>query len=346
MQDVIIRIEGAIGRITLNRPQALNALSHEMSLQIEAALRDWIEDHRVSNVMIDAEGGRAFCAGGDIVAIYHAGAQSTMAADFWRDEYRMNALIGRYPKPFIAVMDGIVMGGGVGLAGHGTHRIVTEATTFAMPECAIGLIPDVGGTHLLGRMPGYAGFYAGLTGARLTGADCLYAGLADYYIPKEALAPFKEALISHGDLSVIEEFTTNAPPSVLAQNQNQIDALFCYDSPEQIMDALGDHDSEFAQKALAVMETSSPWSLRLTFDLLKKAQSTADLKAALRAEYRVTSRAVAEGDFLEGIRAMLIDRDRAPRWRYDQLENFPKDQALAFHQLAKGGDISFEWPAR
>ncbi|MEH6360836.1 MAG: enoyl-CoA hydratase/isomerase family protein, partial [Amylibacter sp.] len=208
MNDLIVRKTGKAGHVTLNRPKALNALTHQMCLDLELAMIDWVGDDDVGLLLIEAAGKKAFCAGGDIVSIYNAGksGQVENALKFWRDEYRLNHAISTYSKPYVAIMDGIVMGGGVGISAHGSHRVVTERTMFAMPECAIGLIPDVGGTYLLGKMPGSCGEYAGVTGARLTGADCIYAGLADYFVPSDKLDDLKAALLDAGDVAVLQEF--------------------------------------------------------------------------------------------------------------------------------------------
>ncbi len=206
--DVLVRLEGQAGRLTLCRPKALNALSHEMALTIETALLDWQADDRVSLVLIDAEGEKAFCAGGDVAVLYQQGIAGDIESgrQFWRDEYRLNALIDSYPKPYVAVMDGITMGGGIGISAHGSHRIVTERSTLALPECSIGLVPDVGATHLLSRSPGYVGEFLALTGERFNASDALFTGFADYHVPVERLHALKNALIESGDASVIDSF--------------------------------------------------------------------------------------------------------------------------------------------
>ncbi|MCF6322415.1 MAG: 3-hydroxyisobutyryl-CoA hydrolase, partial [Rhizobiaceae bacterium] len=207
-QDINIRIEGKAGRITLNRPDSLNALTYEMVLEIEAALLQWREDEQVSLVIIDAAGEKAFCAGGDIQKLYDTGIRGEyqFMRIFWRDEYRLNALIASYPKPYVAFMDGIVMGGGVGVSAHGSHRIVTGRTMLAMPECAIGLVPDVGGSLLLAKAPGHVGELMGVSGARLDGADAIHAGFADALVDVDRLDKLKSEMINTGEADCIDGY--------------------------------------------------------------------------------------------------------------------------------------------
>ena len=240
MADVDLRVEGRAGRITLARPAALNALNRPMMEMIDAALLRWADDPAVSMVVIDAEGDRAFCAGGDIAELYRRTKEGDLAfsRDFWRDEYRMNARIAGYPKPYIALMDGITMGGGVGLSAHGSHRIVTERSMVAMPECAIGLIPDVGGTFLLGRAPGRIGEYLGLTGARMKAADAILAGFADGFVPSAAIPDLIAALAEEGDPAAIDPFTQDPPEGDLADHRDAIDAVFAEKSVPAIATAV------------------------------------------------------------------------------------------------------------
>lgn len=324
---VLIRIIGKAGRITLNRPKALNALNYEMVLEIEKALVAWADDPAVVCVIIDGAGERAFCAGGDIEEIYNSGQRHDyeFALNFWKDEYRLNAYIANYPKPYIAIMHGFVMGGGVGVSAHGSHRIVTDTSMVAMPECGIGLIPDVGGTHILGRSPGSLGEYVGLTGFRLNAEDAIWAGFADDYVPKEKIAALLEKLSSSGDVSNISEFVETPPAGTLKMAQDEIDAVFSKEDIVQIISALGEVKSEWAQKALKALDHAAPLSLLCTLLMVRDARARNDLVETLSHELRFTSRASQHGELLEGIRAAIIDKDRNPQWRYAKLDDIPKD---------------------
>ena len=341
MTDLNIRKEGRAGRITLTRAKALNALNHDMCLAIEAALNDWRDDPQVDLVMIDADGGKAFCAGGDIVEIYQEGldGRDADARQFWRDEYRLNAMIASYPKPYVAFMDGIVMGGGVGLSAHGSHRIVTERTLFAMPECGIGLIPDVGGTYLLSRMPGACGLFVGLTGHRLSAADCLYGGLADTQVAVDGLEDLKVALVETGDVAVISGFAVSPDRSYLAEHQGEIDAVFGLETLEDITAALAGGRSPFAVDADCALDRGAPLSLRVTLGAIREARRHNSLKSALRAEFRFVSLAVLDGEFLEGIRAAVIDKDRTPKWKYPTPAAVPDSLIGRMFEPAPGGDL-------
>ena len=341
MSDLNIRKEGRAGRITLTRAKSLNALNHKMCLAIEKALLDWADDNEVSLVLVDAEGEKAFCAGGDIISLYnegHAG-RDEEARQFWRDEYRLNAMIHNYSKPYVVAMDGIVMGGGVGLSAHGSHRIVTERTVFAMPECGIGLIPDVGGSYLLSKMPGHCGEYVGLTGNRLGAADCIYGGLADDYVPVEQLDALKQALIDSGDVTRISEFSTTPGAATLAEHQGEIDAIFCLPTIAAMFENLQDAQSEFGVATLKALMRGAPLSLRVSLATIRDARQNKSLKNALRNEFRFVSLALLEGEFLEGIRAAVVDKDRNPSWKYKTLDAVPSELIERLFQPAKGGDL-------
>ena len=311
MADLEIRKTGRAGRITFTRPQALNALSHDMALAIRRALDGWRDDPQVALVVIDAEGDRAFCAGGDIAAVWHAGraGDHQVGRDFFRDEYRMNATIADYPKPVVAFMQGFVMGGGVGVGGHARHRIVGDSTRIAMPESGIGLIPDVGGTWLLARAPGRIGEYLALTGARMGPGDAIHACFADFYLPEAEWPALIARLEETGDPSAIRGRTP--PPAPLAERDLR---AFGGRDPAEIaasLEAAGD------QEALAAMRRNSPLSMAAGLALVRAARGDRRMQESLSREYRFTWRATQSTDFLEGVRAQIIDKDRNPKWAAD-----------------------------
>jgi len=320
MSDQIhIRREGAAGRITLSRPKSLNALSYDMAMAIDAALQDWAEDDAVAFVLMDAEGEKAFCAGGDIQSLYDHGRAGDYdyARTFWRDEYRMNARIAEYGKPIVAFMQGFVMGGGVGIGCHASHRVVGDRTRIAMPECGIGLVPDVGGSLLLARAPGRLGEYLGLTADRMGAADAIRAGFADALVSETAWPELKAALVETGDLSLIAKAAETAPEARFAEQQARIDRIFAAAELPAIVAGLEADDSDFAADALKAIRRNSPISMAATLRLLADLRkSAAGIRDALRMEYRFTHRSMQEGDFLEGIRAQIIDRDRNPQWKH------------------------------
>jgi len=313
-----------------------------MALLIEQALMHWLDDDGVKLVIIDAEGDRAFCAGGDIVNIYKEGIAGTHenALQFWRDEYRLNALIANYPKPYVAFMDGFVMGGGVGISAHGSHRIVTQNTQLAMPECAIGIVPDVGGSLLLGTMPGHCGEYAGLTGARLNGPDCLYANVADVIVHTDQLNSLKTALQNRGDVAAINDFVEMPGESNLASYQSQIDLVFGLDTVEAIANALAESTAPFAESATKGLKAGSPLAQKVALKFIRHAREHKSIALALRDEYRFVSRSVLDGEFVEGIRAAVIDKDRSPQWKYPTLASVTDPIAQSMQQVADGGDFT------
>ena len=335
LEEVIIRREGRAGRITLNRPKALNALTYPMVLAIHDALKRWEQDPDIAVVILDGTGDRALCAGGDVRAIYDSASEgSGFARKFWADEYRLNAYIGRYPKPYVAFMDGIVMGGGIGLSGHGSHRIVTERSQLAMPETGIGLIPDVGGTWLLAHAPGETGIYLGLTGERMRGAGTMYARFADSFVPSSRLADLAKALSeieNSSDVdSVIARFSEAPPPSDLASHAREIDATFCFDSVEKIRDALASMNTDWSRKTLEELDRRSPLALKLTLAAIRNARTLPSLEAALNVEYRLTVRLLEHGEFLEGVRALLVDKDKTPKWNPPRLADVTDEMVAQF----------------
>jgi enoyl-CoA hydratase len=327
MADVNTRIEGRAGIITLTRPQALNALSHPMSLAIEAAIDAWRDNPDVALVIMDAEGEKAFCAGGDIASVYHQAKAGDLqpARDFWREEYRLNVKIAEYPKPIVSFMQGFIMGGGVGLGCHGSHRIVGDTSKVAMPECGIGLIPDVGGSLILARAPGRVGEFVGLTGERLNAADAIFAGFANLYIPETEWPALKAALIETGDASLAEKAGRPAEGATLPALLPMLERAFSADTLTGILECLEREDGEAAAKAFAAIRRGSPISLAATLEIVRRARGFSSVREAVALEYRFTWRSHELGDFVEGIRAQLIDKDRTPNWKHKAADAAPAD---------------------
>lgn len=331
MDDLTIRTAGRAGRITFTRPKALNALTHAMARAIHDALDGWRDDPAVALVIIDAEGDRAFCAGGDIAAVYHAGraGDHQVGRDFFRDEYRMNAAIADFPKPIVAFMQGFVMGGGVGVGGHASHRIVGDTTRIAMPESGIGLIPDVGGTWLLGRAPGRIGEYLAMTGGRMTAGDAIHAGFADMYIPEADWPGLIAMLEDSGDVTGLRGHP--APAATLDRRDlSAFGGLTLADITAALQEA-GDDES------LEALRRNSPLSMAAGLAMVRAARGDDCMQQSLSREYRFTARATAESDFLEGVRAQIIDKDRKPVWRRDA-----SDDTLRA-MLAPLGDDELQW---
>ncbi|HYI69977.1 MAG TPA: enoyl-CoA hydratase/isomerase family protein [Skermanella sp.] len=319
LEDLIVRREGAAGRITVNRPKALNSLTLDMVHSFTRALAGWKNDDTVGVIVIDGAGTRGLCAGGDIRALLDSGSRNDgMAETFWRDEYKLNAAIGSYPKPVVAFMDGIVMGGGVGISAHASCRVVTEKTMLAMPEVGIGLLPDVGGTWLLSRAPGELGIYLALTGSRIGGADAILAGLADYFVQSERLPELAKALgqATGGDVeAVVKSFAVDPGPAPLAEKAAAIDVMFGHDTVEQILETARTSGDDWAVKTAAEVGAKSPTSLKVTLAALRGASTLDSLEDCLTVEFRIISRMFDAPDFREGVRAAVIDKDQSPRWQ-------------------------------
>ena len=313
-EEVLFERRGHLGIVTLNRPKAVNALNAGMVQAMLRQLTDWADDDAVATVLVRGAGDRGLCAGGDIVAIYkdmlHSG---TETAEFWADEYRLNSLIAHYPKPYVAFMDGLVLGGGVGISAHGSVRVVTERTRTGMPETTIGFVPDVGGTLLLSRSPGETGTHAALTGAHLSGADALFLGLADHFVPSENLPALAEALESSTPEAAVERFTQAAPDSAVAAQREWIDAAYIHHDAEEIVRSLRSLGDE-AAAAADTIEAKSPTSVKVALASLRRVRGLS-LEEALDQEYRVGLRCLAGPDFREGIRAQVVDKDRNPQWK-------------------------------
>jgi enoyl-CoA hydratase len=319
--DILFERSGRAGVITLNRPKALNALTMAMVEEMSATLERWAGDDAVRHVVIRANGGKAFCAGGDIRALYDWGrAKDPKFFQFFRNEYMLNALIKRFPKPYVALIDGITMGGGVGVSVHGSHRVASERMVFAMPETGIGFFPDVGGTYFLPRLPGQAGMYFGLTGDRARTGDAYYAGIATHHVPSARLGELGEALTKADRVDdCLARFAVAPEPGALQDRQADIDRHFGRDSVEAILASLDADPSEWAQKTAASLRGKSPTSLKVTFRQLREGR-TRDFEECMRLEYRIVHGVIEGHDFYEGIRAAVIDKDGTPRWRPGSLE--------------------------
>lgn len=337
--EILFERLGTLGLVTLNRPLALNALTHNMCLRFSAQLHDWARDESVRAVAVRGAGGRAFCAGGDIRALYEAGRAGTSAPrDFYRDEYRLDSQIHHYAKPYVALLDGITMGGGVGISVHGRHRIVTERTLFAMPETSIGFFPDVGGSHFLARCPGELGMYLGLTGERLRGGECLYAGVGTAFVPSTAIAnligDLAELHATHDPHAQVaaaigRHLSAHEVPPIAA-HQARIDRHFALGSVEGILASLdADGEDAFSRKTLETLQTKSPTSLKLSYRLLREGRAL-DLDRCLEMEFRLALRTMKGQDFYEGVRAVIIDKDNKPQWRPSRLEEVSDADIAAY----------------
>jgi enoyl-CoA hydratase len=327
-QDVLFEARQGVGFITLNRPKALNALTLPMIGAIAPQLAAWQEDSRIRAVVIRGAGERAFCAGGDVRAVWEAGRNGDALTEvFFREEYRLNRLIHVFAKPYVALIDGITMGGGVGLSVHGSHRVAGDRTLLAMPEVGIGLFPDVGGSYFLPRLPGRLGLFLALTGWRLNAADAIHCGLATDYVPSERMAALAEAFTeldwgSDGAEALvdraIDRFKAEPAVSELAAHDALIEHCFSARSVEAILAALGAAGDDWAAKVAAIMRRQSPTSLKVTFAQIEKGAAL-DFDAAMVQEYRLSQAFMAGKDFYEGIRALLVDKDNRPRWSPPEL---------------------------
>lgn len=324
--DILVREHGALCRLTLNRPRALNALTLDMAVTMLAALRAWQDDAAVGAVLIDGAGERALCAGGDLRALYDAAKSGDdLPARFWSTEYRLDLLIARYRKPVIAVMDGMVMGGGVGISAHAAHRVVTERSAVAMPEVSIGYFPDVGASFILARAPGRVGFHLGLTGERIGAADAIYAGLADVHISSRRLADLPDALAGcHTAAEVttcLRRMASPPAPGKLAAARPWIEACYEAGEAEEILARLQANGAADAQAARAALQTMSPTSLKIALRNIRSALSFGMIERSFEQDYRLSLACIAGHDFIEGIRAAIVDKDRRPVWQPGRLED-------------------------
>lgn len=331
-EEILLRRDGHLGHIILNRPRAINALTHAMVTRIAAALDDWEHDDGVATILLTGAGERGLCAGGDIVAIHRdAVNHGTGTERFWAEEYRLNARIAHYPKPYVAVMDGLVLGGGVGVSAHGSQRVVTERTKLGMPETGIGFVPDVGGTHLLSRAPGESGTHAALTAATLSGSDAIALGLADYFVDSNTLPALIRNLAVTGAKEAVQALARDYfPPAALAADRAWIDACYAFDTVEEILSALHASEVPAAQAAAESILAKSPTALKLTLESLRRARTSGNLAETLEQEYRVSLRCLAGPDLAEGIRAQVIAKDRRPQWSPTTLEAVSEADVAAY----------------
>jgi enoyl-CoA hydratase len=355
IETVITAIAGSVGIITLNRPKALNALDHAMCVAIDAALKDWARDDRVAAVIIRGAGDRAFCAGGDVRAVREDGiawkrgiGEGTLVRDFFRDEYRMNRRIKTFPKPYLALIDGITMGGGIGLSVHGTYRVATERTLIAMPETGIGLFPDVGASYVLSRLESEIGTYLALTGGRIKTADAMALGIATHVIPFDNIDALIRAMVATvgrtepraGIDAILKRYAAAPGQPELTPHRATIAHCFGFNTIEAILAALDGEGDAFATATAATIRTLSPTSLKLTLKEMRLGR-TLDFDGCLRMEYRLTQSVLAAHDFYEGVRAVLVDKDHNPKWYPGTLDAID-DSAVESHFVSPlHGDLTF-----
>tara|TARA_R110000772_G_scaffold28740_7_gene72257 strand:+ start:458 stop:1507 length:1050 start_codon:yes stop_codon:yes gene_type:complete len=316
-EDIIINKVGRVGQISLNRPKVLHSLNLAMCEAMRDTLIEWRDDDSVEAVILDHSEGRGFCAGGDIAMLQESGKKDGKEGrEFFYKEYQLNHLLFEYPKPVVAFMDGITMGGGVGISQPAKYRVATENTRFAMPETGIGLFPDVGGGWFLSRLEGRLGQFLALTGARLDGAECKEVGLATHYVPSEHLDEAKQRISENPDRidGILGQLSNKVPEARITQNLDKIDKLFASDSLEEVIAALDADDSDWALKERGTLGTKSPQTCKVALRQLKEGAAMETFADELRNEYRIASRVLVMHDFIEGVRALIVDKDNAPKW--------------------------------
>jgi enoyl-CoA hydratase len=347
--DLIARKEGSVGILRLNRPKAINAVTLEMFHDIDKALDVFEADPDIAVILLEGAGERGLCAGGDIRALWESSKiKGDLGKILWRDEYILNARIKKLPKPYVAFMDGIVMGGGVGLSAHSSHRVVTDKTKLAMPEVGLGFFPDVGGTWLLSHSPGEIGTYFGLTGQTMNGPDAIQAGFADAVVPSAKLAALREALtkvrprITSAEVKiVIAGFATGETAGPVAAMQGKIDAWFAHDRMEDIVAALQRDGSELALSTLKTLNEKSPRGMVVTLKLLRLARTSRSLEECLVREYRAALEVFASDDFREGVRAAVIDKDRSPKWSPPRIEDVMPEMVAPYFAEIGADELKF-----
>jgi enoyl-CoA hydratase len=348
--DLITRREGGAGIIRLNRPKAINAVTLEMFRGIDRALDGFENDPAVGLILLEGAGERGLCAGGDVRVLWESANEgSNLGKVLWREEYLLNARIAKFPKPYVAFMDGIVMGGGVGLSAHGRHRVVTDRTKLSMPEVGLGFFPDVGGTWLLSHAPGETGTYFGLTGQPMNGADAIYAGFADVAVPSRKLAALREALVGLGAQAdsarvkaAIAGFASGEATSPIAAIRPRIDAWFAHGRMDDIVAALHRDGSELARSTLKALSEKSPRGLVVTLKLLRLARASATLEECLAREYRAALAVFASDDFREGVRAAVIDKDREPKWSPSRIEEVTPEMIAPYFANIGADELVFD----
>ena len=336
--EILFEQRGRLGLITLNKPETLNALTYTMVKAMDVKLDEWAEDDSIAVVAIQGAGEKAFAAGGDIRWLYdngQGGKTGERNFQFFADEYRLNTKIKRYPKPYVGIMDGIVMGGGVGVSIHGSMRIATERAVFAMPETGIGLFPDVGATHFLPRLPGKMGMWLGLTGSRLKGVEAVHANICDIILNAEGLEAALDEMANTG------ERPWKPPVSTFPENEAQVNACFSGDSVEEILQNLSDEGSDWAQKQRQTILSKSPTSTRIAYRQIREGAKLG-FEDCMKLEYRLARYCMTHPDFYEGVRAVILDKDNAPKWSPETLEEVTDDfVAEAFADL---GDEELKLP--
>ncbi|CAN5192572.1 enoyl-CoA hydratase/isomerase family protein [soil metagenome] len=327
---VVVSTRGRLGRLHLNRPRVINALNHEMVTIMRIALDAWRDDDAITTIVLTGAGERGLCAGGDMVSIYReGGAASDTAMRFWADEYRLDATIARYPKPFVALMDGLVLGGGIGIAGHARHRVVTQRSLLGMPETTIGFVPDVGGLHLLARAPGEMGTHAALTAAFVDAGDAITMRLADSYVPSDALPGLIEGL-EHLDMEdALAPYLQDPPVGGLFAQRSWIDLAYAFDDVETIVASLRSSGSPGAIAAADAIMAKSPLALKVTLAAIRRARVMWSVEDVLNQDLRVSTNLHTSHDVIEGVRAQLIDKDRNPQWEPATLADISADMVEA-----------------
>jgi enoyl-CoA hydratase len=348
--DLIARREGAVGVIRLNRPKTINAVTLEMFRDVDRALDQFEADPAVGLILLEGAGDRGLCAGGDIRALYEdSKVKGDLGKILWREEYILNARIAKFAKPYVAFMDGIVMGGGVGLSAHGRYRVVTERTKLAMPEVGLGFFPDVGGTFLLSRSPGEIGTYFGLTGQTMNGPDAVYARFADAVVASGKLAALRETLVNLRAgvtatevKAAIDGFATGETSGPVAAMQPQIDRWFAFDRMQDIVAALQRDGSELAQSTLKTLNEKSPRGMVVALRLLRLARDSSSLEQCLVREYRAALEVFASDDFREGVRAAVIDKDRNPRWSPPRISDVTPEMVAPYFAEIGADELVFD----
>ncbi|EFO29492.1 3-hydroxyisobutyryl-CoA hydrolase [Roseibium sp. TrichSKD4] len=342
-KDILFEVRGHAGFITLNRPKALNALTHDMAIALARQLAAWETDDHVRHVVIRGAGEKAFCAGGDIRNLYDAkqAGKTDGLSDFFQDEYRLNQRIKSYPKPYIALIDGIVMGGGVGVSVHGSHRVGTENMMFSMPEVGIGFFPDVGGTYFLPRMPKSTGIYCALSAGRLKQADALATGVLTHAVSREKLSELESALETAEDVdALLASFSADTGPAPLMERAEQVDRIFGLGSVGEILSALEVEADEWATKTAATIRSRSPTSVRVAFEQMQRGAKL-DFTECMKLEFRIVNEVLRQQDFYEGVRAVLLDRDQSPNWQPATLEEVDTKALEAYFEEPDCGDLTF-----